>query len=59
MEREANMNKEKCYEIINVCKNEIQKIISECDGKDGNSAFLALKLISDLDRLKKCISINK
>ena len=52
------MNKEKCYEIIDNCKKEIEQIVNECDGYDGNSTFLALQLIKDLDRLRKCISID-
>ena len=52
------MNKEKCYEITDNCKKEIEQIVSECDGYDGNSTFLALQLIKDLDRLRKCISID-
>ena len=53
------MDKQKCYKIIDKCKSEINEIVKECDGKDGNSAFLALELIRDMDRLKKCISIDK
>lgn len=53
------MDKQKCYEIIDRCKSEINEIVKECDGKDGNSAFLALEIIRDMDRLKKCISIDK
>lgn len=53
------MDKQKCYEIIDRCKSEIKEIVKECDGKDGNSAFLALQLVNDMDRLKKCISIDK
>ena len=37
---------------------EIEQIVNECDGYDGNSTFLALQLIKDLDRLRKCISID-
>ena len=58
-ERVFNINKKKCYEILNSCKKEINKIVKECEGKDGNSAFLALELIRDIDRLQMCISIDK
>lgn len=53
------MDKEKCYTIIEDCKQEVEKIIKECIGYDGNSIFLARQLIKDFDRLKKCISIKK
>ena len=53
------MDKEKCYKIIENCKEEVDEIIKECDGYDGNSIFLALDIIRDFDRLKKCISIGK
>lgn len=53
-----SMDKEKCYKSIDNCKEEIEIIAKECDGADGNSLFLALNLIKDLDRLKKCISID-
>lgn len=52
------MDKEKCYKNIENCKEEIEAIIKECEDNDGNSLFLALNLIKDLDRLKKCISID-
>ena len=52
------MDKEKCYKIIENCKEELKKVVDECNGSDGNSAYLALKVINDLDRLKKCISID-
>lgn len=52
------MDKEKCYKSIEKCKEEIETVINECEGNDGNSLFLALNLIKDLDRLKKCISID-
>ena len=52
------MNKEKCYEIIDNCKKEIEQIVNECYGYDVNSTFLPLQLIKDLDRLIKCISID-
>ena len=53
------MNKERCYEIIDSCKDSMNKIIQECNGKDGNAIFLAINLIKDLDRLKKCIDIDQ
>jgi len=57
--RGKKMDKEKCYKIIENCKEEVDEIIKECDGYDGNSIFLALDIIRDFDRLKKCISIGK
>lgn len=53
------IDKDKCYRIIDNCKKEIEKVVNECDGHDGNSTFLSLQIIKDLDRLKKCISIDK
>ena len=53
-----NMDKEKCYEIIENCKEELKRVVDECNGTDGNSTYLALQLIRDMDRLKKCISID-
>lgn len=53
-----SMDKEKCYKIIEDCKEEIETVINECEGHDGNSLFLALNLIKDLNRLKICISID-
>lgn len=53
------MDKQKCFDIIDRCKAEINEVVKQCDGNDGNSAFLALELIRDMDRLKKCISIDK
>ena len=53
------MNEIKCYKIIDNCKKEIQEIINECNDNDGNSIFLALQLIKDLERLKNCIAIEK
>lgn len=50
---------EKCYSILDKCKDEIKVVMDECTGKDGNSAWLALKLTQDIDRLKWCMSIEK
>ena len=49
---------EKCYNILDKCKEEIKVVMDECTGKDGNSAWLALKLMRDIDRLKRCMSIT-
>lgn len=48
---------EKCYSILDKCKDEIKIVMDECTGKDGNSAWLALELMKDIDRLKKCMSV--
>lgn len=53
------MDTEKCYTYIEDCKQNIEMLIAECENNDGNSLFLALNLIKDLDRLKKCISIER
>lgn len=50
---------EKCFSILDNCKEEIKIVMDECDGKDGNSAWLALQLTRDIDRLKWCMLTSK
>ena len=46
------IDKEKCYKILDKCRNEIEIVFCECNDQDTTAAHLALELIMDIDKLR-------